>query len=86
MPLPLLEAIDELSEAARHWGLVHLQAAEFLYETSLFPERVYTFKHALTHEVPTAVCSRNVGGCFTSVSSRLLRRSLLTWFLTPLNA
>ena len=30
---------------------MHLQAAEFLYETSLFPERVYTFKHALTHEV-----------------------------------
>jgi tetratricopeptide (TPR) repeat protein len=25
--------------------------AEFLYETSLYPERVYTFKHALTHEV-----------------------------------
>jgi predicted ATPase len=22
-----------------------------LYETSLFPERAYTFKHALTHEV-----------------------------------
>jgi tetratricopeptide (TPR) repeat protein len=32
-------------------GLIHLQAAEFLYETSLYPERVYTFKHALTHEV-----------------------------------
>ena len=32
-------------------GLTHLQAAEFLYETSLFPERVYTFKHALTQEV-----------------------------------
>jgi tetratricopeptide (TPR) repeat protein len=31
--------------------LTHLQAAEFLYETSLFPNRVYTFKHALTHEV-----------------------------------
>src|SRR5262249_55661790 len=28
-----------------------LQAAEFLYETRLFPEQVYTFKHALTHEV-----------------------------------
>ncbi|MCZ6717946.1 MAG: hypothetical protein O6944_02175 [Gammaproteobacteria bacterium] len=28
-----------------------MQAAEFLYETSLFPERQYTFKHALTHEV-----------------------------------
>ena len=32
-------------------GLAHLQAAEFLYETSLFPELEYTFKHALTHEV-----------------------------------
>ena len=32
-------------------GLAHLQAAEFLYETRLFPERAYTFKHALTHEV-----------------------------------
>src|SRR5438309_6497526 len=32
-------------------GLGHLQAAECLYETSLFPEREYTFKHALTHEV-----------------------------------
>src|SRR5262249_26158384 len=26
-------------------------AAEFLYETRLFPERAYIFKHALTHEV-----------------------------------
>jgi predicted ATPase len=34
-----------------HRGLTHLQAAEFLYETRLFPERVHTFKHALTHEV-----------------------------------
>ena len=29
----------------------HLQATEFLYETRLFPEHAYTFKHALTHEV-----------------------------------
>ena len=41
----------ELPEAALHSGLAHLQAAEFLYETRLFPERAYTFKHALTHEV-----------------------------------
>ena len=34
-----------------HRGLAHLQAAEFLYETRLFPEHEYTFKHALTHEV-----------------------------------
>ena len=35
-------------------GLTHLQAAEFLYETSLFPDLEYTFKHALTHEVAYA--------------------------------
>jgi predicted ATPase/class 3 adenylate cyclase len=49
--LPLLQAIAELPEAALHSGVAHLQAAEFLYETRLFPEREYTFKHALTHEV-----------------------------------
>jgi tetratricopeptide (TPR) repeat protein len=51
VPLPLLQAIAELPEAALHRGLAHLQAAEFLYETRLFPEPDYTFKHALTHEV-----------------------------------
>jgi class 3 adenylate cyclase/tetratricopeptide (TPR) repeat protein len=51
VPLPLLQTIAELSEDALHRGLVHLQAAEFLYETRLFPEREYIFKHALTHEV-----------------------------------
>jgi tetratricopeptide (TPR) repeat protein len=51
VPLPLLQAIAELPEAALHHGLAHLQAAEFLYETQLFPEHAYTFTHALTHEV-----------------------------------
>jgi class 3 adenylate cyclase/tetratricopeptide (TPR) repeat protein len=51
VPLPLLQAIADAPEEALHRGLAHVQAAEFLYETSLFPERVYTFKHALTHEV-----------------------------------
>jgi class 3 adenylate cyclase/tetratricopeptide (TPR) repeat protein len=51
VPLPLLQAIAEVPEAALHRGLAHLQAAEFLYETRLFPEQEYTFKHALTHEV-----------------------------------
>jgi predicted ATPase len=51
VPLPLLQAIDESSDAALYDGLAHLQAAEFLYETRLFPEMIYTFKHALTHEV-----------------------------------
>jgi predicted ATPase len=51
VPLPLLQAIAELPEEALHRSLAHLQAAEFLYETRLFPEQVFTFKHALTHEV-----------------------------------
>jgi class 3 adenylate cyclase/tetratricopeptide (TPR) repeat protein len=51
VPLSLLQAIAELPEAALLHGLTHLQATEFLYETRLFPECKYTFKHALTHEV-----------------------------------
>jgi len=51
VPFPLLQAIADVSEAALHGGLAHLQAAEFLYETRLFPEPEYTFKHALTQEV-----------------------------------
>jgi class 3 adenylate cyclase/tetratricopeptide (TPR) repeat protein len=51
VPLLLLQAIAELPEAELYHSLAHLQAAEFLYETRLFPEHEYTFKHALTHEV-----------------------------------
>jgi len=50
-PFALLLAIAELTEEDLRRGLAHLQAAEFLYETSLFPDLEYTFKHALTHEV-----------------------------------
>jgi len=48
---PLLQAIVETSEEELRRGLTHLQAAEFLYETSLFPELEYTFKHGLTYQV-----------------------------------
>ena len=51
VPFPLLEAIADLPEESLRRGLTHLQAAEFLYETRLFPDVEYTFKHALTHEV-----------------------------------
>jgi len=51
VPWALLQAIADTSEEALYRSLAQLQAAEFLYETSLFPERAYTFKHALTHEV-----------------------------------
>ena len=51
VPLPVLQAIAELSEAELHRGLAHLRAAEFLYETRLFPDQAYIFRHALTPEV-----------------------------------
>jgi predicted ATPase len=51
VPLALLQAIAERPEAQIRLGLTHLQGTEFLYETRLFPEHEYAFKHALTHEV-----------------------------------
>jgi class 3 adenylate cyclase/tetratricopeptide (TPR) repeat protein len=52
VPVVLLHAVAETAEEATvQRGLAHLQAAEFLYATRLFPDPEYTFKHALTHEV-----------------------------------
>jgi class 3 adenylate cyclase len=51
VPFALLKEIAETPEDRLRQGLAHLQAAEFVYETSLFPDLEYTFKHALTHEV-----------------------------------
>jgi predicted ATPase len=51
VPMPLLLAIADVPEPEVRAELTHLQAAEFLYETRLFPDLEYTFKHALTHEV-----------------------------------
>jgi class 3 adenylate cyclase/predicted ATPase len=51
VPLPLLQTIADMPQERLQIGLAHLQAAEFLYETSLFPERIYSFKHALTQNV-----------------------------------
>jgi class 3 adenylate cyclase/tetratricopeptide (TPR) repeat protein len=51
VPMALLLAIADAPEHEVRAELMHLQAAEFLYETRLFPDLEYTFKHALTHEV-----------------------------------
>ncbi|MBI4588280.1 MAG: AAA family ATPase [Candidatus Rokubacteria bacterium] len=51
VPFALLQALGGLPEEELRRRLSRLQAAEFLYETSLFPELEYTFKHALTHQV-----------------------------------
>src|SRR5262249_27065502 len=75
IPLPLLQAIAELPEETLQRGLAHLQAAEFLYETRLFPEREFTFKHALTHEVAYSSLlqerRRVLHGCIVEMLERL---------------
>src|SRR5262249_38516290 len=51
VPFAVLQAIAEMPEDLIRQGLSDLQAAEFLYETRLFPDLEYAFKHAFTHEV-----------------------------------
>jgi class 3 adenylate cyclase/tetratricopeptide (TPR) repeat protein len=51
VPAALLASVAELPENDLRMCLARLQAGEFLYERSLFPDLEYTFKHALTHEV-----------------------------------
>jgi class 3 adenylate cyclase/tetratricopeptide (TPR) repeat protein len=51
VPLGVLHAVAEHPPEAIHRALTRLQVAGFLYETRLFPDPEYTFKHALTHEV-----------------------------------
>ena len=54
VPFTLLKSIADVPEESVHRRLTRLQASEFLYETSVFPDLEYTFKHALTHEVTYA--------------------------------
>jgi class 3 adenylate cyclase/tetratricopeptide (TPR) repeat protein/ABC-type cobalamin/Fe3+-siderophores transport system ATPase subunit len=51
VPYAILQAIAGLEEEELRRRLANLREAEFLYETRLFPDLWYTFKHALTHEV-----------------------------------
>jgi class 3 adenylate cyclase/tetratricopeptide (TPR) repeat protein len=51
VPLRLLEAVTEATDATLARQLSGLAAGEFLYEMRVFPEVEYTFKHALTHDV-----------------------------------
>jgi class 3 adenylate cyclase/predicted ATPase len=51
VPFALLETIADQSQEELRRCLSGLQGGEFLYETRLFPDVEYTFKHALTHEV-----------------------------------
>jgi transcriptional regulator with AAA-type ATPase domain/tetratricopeptide (TPR) repeat protein len=54
VPLALWSAIADLSEAPLRDALHRLRSAEFVYETSTFPQNIYTFRHALTQAVAYA--------------------------------
>jgi tetratricopeptide (TPR) repeat protein len=51
VPFRLLSSVAELPEDELYESLAKFQSAEFIYETNLFPEVEYSFKHALTTEV-----------------------------------
>ncbi len=51
IPFALLQAVCEQDEGPLRQALTNLQVTEFLYETALYPEPEYTFKHSLTQEV-----------------------------------
>lgn len=51
VPFTLLHAICGLTEGRLRGLLDNLQAADFLYESRIFPDVEYTFKHSLTHDV-----------------------------------
>ncbi len=50
VPRNILQAVGDLAPEVLREALKRLQAAEFLYETNLFPDIEYTFKHALIHD------------------------------------
>jgi class 3 adenylate cyclase/tetratricopeptide (TPR) repeat protein len=50
VPRSVLQAVGDLAPELLRDALKRLQASEFLYETSLFPDIEYTFKHALIHD------------------------------------
>lgn len=50
-PFGLIRAVSGLPEDQLAERLAELQSAEFLFESNLFPDLEYTFRHALTNEV-----------------------------------
>src|SRR5262249_3656989 len=54
VPYAVLAMIADRPEHEVRRGLMRLCASELLQEMAVFPEGVYAFKHALTHEVAYA--------------------------------
>jgi class 3 adenylate cyclase len=79
VPLALLQSVagsdNDIEQDVRE-----LQAAELLYEKTLFPDVVYTFKHAITREVVYASLTREKrkalhGTAAQSIGSRITPNS-----------
>jgi tetratricopeptide (TPR) repeat protein len=51
VPFALLKALGDEAEERLRKSLDNLQSTEFLYQTALFPELEFTFRHALTQGV-----------------------------------
>jgi len=54
VPHALLEAVAAVPAARLALSLARLQAADFVYEATLFPDLEFAFTHALTHDVAYA--------------------------------
>ena len=51
VPFALLLEVSEIPATKFRGALAELQSGEFLYETQLFPNIEYAFRHTLTHDV-----------------------------------
>ena len=51
VPFALLREVSDVGSDDLRGALARLQADELLYETRLFPDIEYTFRHTLTHDV-----------------------------------
>jgi class 3 adenylate cyclase/tetratricopeptide (TPR) repeat protein len=51
VPLRVLQAVQNVPADQLRQGIERLQTSELLYETSLFPDLEYMFRHALIHDV-----------------------------------
>ena len=51
VPLVLLEAVTQVPDEVARRALRSLQTASFIYQTNLFPDLEYRFRHVLTRDV-----------------------------------
>ena len=73
-PFALLQAIAGVQEQDLRARLHELQSAEYLYESRLFPELEYTFRHFMTREVAySSLLREQTRALHEKVASELIR-------------